>query len=70
MSYRFAVVPAMPPRNESLTRHTRRPAQVTDSAFDIYDCHGKQRLAPTFANRRNAEAACQLLNGLYRSTRP
>ena len=41
---------------------------MTDGSFDIYDCHGKQRLTPTFANRRKAEAACQLLNGLYRST--
>ncbi len=69
MPYRFAVVPAMPPRNES-TRHIRRPTQMTDGSFDIYDCHGKQRLTPTFANRRKAEAACQLLNGLYRSTQP
>jgi hypothetical protein len=52
-----------------MTRNVSRPVHLADRKFNIYDCHGKQRLNPTFPDRRKAEAACQALNELYRFTK-
>ncbi|MFK0033757.1 hypothetical protein [Pseudomonas monteilii] len=61
MQTRFVVIPAVPQEREQLPRRIGVPA-ATGAGYDLYDTHGKTRLALNYTTRAEAEYDCASRN--------
>lgn len=61
MQTRFVVIPAMPQVKEQFPRRIGVPAALGDG-YDLYDTHGKTRLALNYPTRAEAEYDCASRN--------
>ncbi|MDH0648920.1 hypothetical protein N5D48_15715 [Pseudomonas sp. GD03858] len=62
MLSRFVIVPAVPHEQDRQRLGMRYWTPTYSGGFDIYDNQEKQRLQPTYATRKEAEAACEKKN--------
>jgi len=61
MHARFVVIPAMPHEREHFPRRIGVPAAI-GAGYDLYDTHGKTRLAFNYPTRAEAEYECASRN--------
>ncbi|MGE8059508.1 hypothetical protein [Pseudomonas sp. NPDC089547] len=61
MQTRFVVVPAVPQEKEQFPRRIGVPAAI-GAGYDLYDTHGKTRLALNYPTRAEAEFDCASRN--------
>jgi len=61
MQTRFVVIPAMPQEKEQVPRRIGVPAAL-GAGYDLYDTHGKTRLALNYPTRAEAEFDCASRN--------
>ncbi|NIF28900.1 hypothetical protein F3J44_21280 [Pantoea sp. Tr-811] len=61
MQTRFVVIPAMPLEKEQFPRRFGVSAAV-GTGYDLYDTHGKTRLALNYPSRAEAEYDCASRN--------
>ncbi len=61
MQTRFVVIAAMPQEKEQFPRRIGVPAAI-GAGYDLYDTHGKTRLALNYATRAEAEYDCASRN--------
>jgi len=66
MQTRFVVIPAMPQEKEQCPRRFGVPA-AQGSGYDLYDTHGKTRLALNYHTRAEAEYDCANRNSEERA---
>lgn len=59
MQTRFVVIPAMPQEEEQFPRRIGVPA-APGAGYDLYDTHGKTRLAFNYPTRAEAETTVQV----------
>ena len=62
MNPRFVVVPAIPVETETVREGGRFYCKTAPIEFNLYDNQDKQRLAPNYPSRQQAEDECQRLN--------
>lgn len=61
MQTRFVVIPAVPQEIEQFPRRIGVPAAI-GAGYDLYDTHGKTRLALNYPTRAEAEFDCASRN--------
>ncbi len=61
MQTRFVVIPALPQEREHFPRRIGVPAAI-GAGYDLYDTHGKTRLALNYPTRAEAEYDCASRN--------
>lgn len=65
MHTRFVVIPAMPQEKEQFPRRIGVPSAL-GAGYDLYDTHGKTRLALNYPTRAEAEHDCASRNSQER----